>query len=186
MKLIAGLGNKGKEYDNTRHNIGFFFLDLFFESAGIKKTEKNRLAEYAQKRISGGPVLFIKPMTYMNLSGDAVGFFALKHKIPPQDIMIIHDDIDLPEYTLKIKKGGGDGGHNGIKSIIASLNSPEFGRLRVGVGRPEGRKAAADYVLAPMEKEEAQKYREKEGNVSDFIFNFINLGYDKAAGRFKP
>ena len=186
MKLIAGLGNKGKEYENTRHNIGFYFLDEFMEKSGIKKTEKNRLAEYAQKRVSGGPVLFIKPMTYMNLSGDAIGFFASKHKIQPSDILVIHDDIDLPEYTLKIKKGGGDGGHNGLKSIAASLNSPDFGRLRVGVGRPEGRKAAADYVLAPMEKGEAEKYAEKFKNVEEFIYNFINMGYDKAAGRFKP
>ncbi len=185
MKLIAGLGNKGKEYENTRHNIGFYFLGEFMKSSGVKKTEKNRLAEYAQTRISGGPVLLIKPMTYMNLSGEAVVFFALKHKIQPSDILVIHDDIDLPEYALKIKKGGGDGGHNGIKSITACLNTPDFGRLRVGVGRPEERKGAADYVLEPMASAESEKYAEKLKPAEEFIYNFINMGFEKAAGRFK-
>ncbi|MCE5301012.1 MAG: aminoacyl-tRNA hydrolase, partial [Spirochaetia bacterium] len=126
MKMIVGLGNKGQEYAHTRHNIGFEFVDYIASRYHFQLSAKNSLANFSEKEIKGRNCVIIKPLTYMNLSGDAVKHFRDKYKIKTDDLIIIHDDIDLPVYKLKIKFGGGDGGHNGIKSIIERLGTKDF------------------------------------------------------------
>ncbi len=185
MKLIAGLGNTGGEYAGTRHNAGFDFLDYIAGRARLKFDKKNKLAVYCGKNIKGVETMFIKPLTYMNLSGRAVGFFTEKHKIRQEDILVVHDDIDIPLYKVKIKKGGGDAGHKGVRSIIDALGGGGFARLRVGVGRPESKGGACDYVLGEMNGEEKEEFIKAFKSMENFTMNFIHLGYEKAAGRFR-
>jgi len=185
MKLIAGLGNKGKEYEATRHNIGFEFLDYFAGSLKAKTDKKNKYARWAEKSVKGNKVILLKPLTFMNLSGEAVKFFASKHKVKPEDIAVIHDDIDLELYKVKIKFGGGDAGHKGIISITEKLGTPGFARVRIGVGRPETKGKTCNYVLGKMSAEEAEEFSKKFESIKDFIMNFIIMDYNKAAGRFR-
>jgi len=159
-------------------------LDYFALNAGFKFDKKNKLALSGAKTISGEKVVFVKPLTYMNLSGNAVKFFADKHKVQPADILIIHDDMDLELYALKIKKGGGDAGHNGIKSITGCLGTPAYGRARVGIGRPEKRGGDVDFVLGKMSGEEKEKFAERFAVIEKFIYDWISMGYERAAGRF--
>ncbi|MCX7698726.1 MAG: aminoacyl-tRNA hydrolase [Candidatus Goldbacteria bacterium] len=185
MKLIAGLGNKGKEYNNTRHNIGFIFLDYFADKAKIQFNDKNKLAIYTLKNISGERIIFIKPQTYMNLSGQAIKFFMDRYKINISDILVIHDDIDLNLAKIKIKKGGSDAGHNGIKSIIQEVGDGNFCRIRIGIGRPKEKGCEADFVLAKFSDEEKNELEKKFPIIENFIYNWISLGYEKAASKFK-
>jgi len=185
MKLIAGLGNKGKEYDKTRHNAGFIFLDCFSDNLNIKSREKNKLSVFFKKNINNEKVLFLKPSTYMNHSGKAVYFFVKKHNISVSDVLIIHDDIDLPFAKIKIKKGGGDAGHKGIKSITDELGDNNFCRIRIGIGKPEEKGMETDYVLDKFTKEEEEILLKKFPVIKDFVYNWITYGYEKAAGRFK-
>ena len=146
MKLIFGLGNPEKAYDNTPHNLGFAVVDnLCKEFGGSFKKKKNALiAKIAEK-----DVILIKPLTYMNLSGDAVRYFVKKLKIPLENILIILDDIDIPAGTIRLKHQGSAGTHNGLRDIVHKLNTQNFSRLRVGVGKPEN-KDLADFVLSKM------------------------------------
>ncbi|MCX8092961.1 MAG: aminoacyl-tRNA hydrolase [Candidatus Goldbacteria bacterium] len=185
MKLIAGLGNKGKEYNNTRHNIGFIFLDYFADKIKIQFKDKNKLAIYSFKNIGGERIIFIKPQTYMNQSGRAIKFFMDRHKINITDILIIHDDIDLNFARIKIKKGGGDAGHNGIKSIIQEVGAGDFCRIRIGIGRPKEKGNEADFVLDRFSNEEKNKLEKKFPIIESFIYNWISSGYEKAASKFK-
>ena len=132
MKLVVGLGNPGREYKNTRHNIGFMVLDYYLGKVAWKnKMESN----FYSTTINNEEVIFIKPLTYMNLSGMAVSKVVKFYKIKMEDILIIQDDLDLKIGTYKIKKNSSSGGHNGIKSIISELNSEEFGRLKIGIDK---------------------------------------------------
>ncbi|MFP4466099.1 MAG: aminoacyl-tRNA hydrolase [Candidatus Goldiibacteriota bacterium] len=185
MKLIAGLGNKDPEYAGTRHNIGFDFLDHMAEKLKFEFDSKNKFAVSAEKTIRSEKVVFIKPLTYMNLSGKAVVFWAGKNKIPPENILVVHDDMDIEFGTAKIKIGGGAAGHNGIMDITQRLNTPEFVRLRIGVGRPRLRGKSTDHVLGRFSEEEAEEIKKLFEQLEDFVMNFVHMGYAKAAGRFK-
>lgn len=185
MKLIVGLGNKGKEYNNTRHNVGFIFLDYFADELKVNWIEKNKFAIFTKKNINNEKIIFAKPLTYMNLSGKAVYFFVQKYKIDISDILIIHDEIDLPFLKIKIKKGGGDAGHNGIKSIIQELNNNNFCRIRIGIGKPEEKNKVVDYVLDTFNKEELERMPKKFDLIKEFIYNWIYSGYEKAVSKFK-
>jgi PTH1 family peptidyl-tRNA hydrolase len=185
MKLIAGLGNKGSEYAHTRHNIGFEFIDYLAARHKFQVSAKNSLANFAEKKFEDIDTVVIKPLTYMNLSGDAVKFFASKYKVVPTNILIIHDEIDIPPYKIKIKFGGSDGGHNGIKSIIERLGTKDFPRVRIGVGKPEHKSQTVDYVLGKMDKTDMENYNKKFVVVEGFLMDWLKLGYTKAAGRFK-
>ena len=152
--LIVGLGNPGEEYDQTRHNAGFMVIDRLLESFPAGRFEKRHIAEsflYAGN-FRGKPLNLQKPLTFMNLSGKAVASVAGKLKLRPEEILVIHDDLDLPVGKLRLKSGGSDGGHNGLKSIIAELGSSSFKRLRVGIGRPLPGQTV-DYVLSKFEQE---------------------------------
>ncbi len=146
MILIAGLGNPEKQYDNTRHNIGFMAADRL--RAELAPTEKwSPSAKLHGEIIKSGNLILLKPTTYMNLSGRAIKATAQMYKINPADIWILHDELDLEFGRIKIQVGGGAAGHNGIKSIVESIGTPEFIRWRVGIGRPPGEIPSADYVL---------------------------------------
>jgi len=137
MKLLVGLGNPGSKYEKTRHNIGFRFLDLLAKSEGLRFAAAPRFrAETASWESSAGRILLIKPQTFMNNSGETVGALARFYQVEEQDITVVYDDLDLPVGKLRIKKGGGHGGHNGLRSIHAHLPSADYMRVKIGIGRP--------------------------------------------------
>lgn len=154
MFLVAGLGNPGAEYANTRHNIGFMAVDEIHDRYKFSPFKNKFDALVAEGHIGGEKVLLLKPQTYMNLSGNAVVKAALFYKILPENIIVIHDDIDLATGQMKAKCGGGAGGHNGLKSIDSHI-TPAYNRIRIGVGHPVGKgPEVADYVLGHFAKNE--------------------------------
>ena len=151
IRLIVGLGNPGLDYENTRHNAGFWFVDQLARREGaFFHEEKKFLGDVARVRLNGQDVWLLKPNTYMNRSGQAVVALALYYKILPEEILVVHDELDLMPGCKKIKKGGGNAGHNGLKDISAKLSTPNFWRLRLGTGHPRSLGMAqpvADFVL---------------------------------------
>lgn len=148
MKLVAGLGNPGGKYEGTRHNIGFMVVQHLAERCGVSVKKKGHQGVYGVGRCAGREVTLLLPQTYMNLSGVSVGSASKSLGVSPGDLIVVHDDIDLPFGALKIRFGGGHGGHNGIRNIREVLGSGEFVRIKVGVGRPQGGGDVADYVLS--------------------------------------
>ena len=136
--LVAGLGNPGQKYANTRHNMGFLTVDLLAEEAGVKLNKVKFKSAYNILPFAGARCLVMKPQTYMNLSGEAVGEAARFYKIPPERVLIIYDDVSLPVGKLRVRPTGSAGGHNGIKSVIAHLSSQDFPRVKIGTGAPAG------------------------------------------------
>ena len=155
IRLIAGLGNPGREYADTRHNAGFWFLEEVARKAGASLRLESRFhASVARVNLSGQEVWLIAPQTYMNISGQAVAALASYYKITPEEMLVVHDELDLLPGTARLKRGGGPGGHNGLKDIIARLG-PDFWRLRIGIGHPGDKNAVADFVLhRPSQTEE--------------------------------
>jgi PTH1 family peptidyl-tRNA hydrolase len=148
MLLVVGLGNPGDKYDRTRHNIGFMFLDYLAREAGAEFKESRWEAMVAKASLESGPVLLVKPQTFMNLSGRAVAKIVSYHKIETERIIVVQDDLDLEPGRLKIVQDRGAGGHNGIRSIIENLGTRQFVRLRVGIGRPPEFMSPSDFVLS--------------------------------------
>jgi peptidyl-tRNA hydrolase, PTH1 family len=145
--LVVGLGNPGPKYAGTRHNAGFLVVDLLAERLGGRfKAHKGR-ADVVEGRIGGRPAVLVKPKAYMNESGGPVASIARFYKVPVERIAVVHDELDLPFGSLRLKVGGGDGGHNGLRSTTSALGSKEYARVRFGIGRPPGRQDPADYVL---------------------------------------
>ncbi len=170
MKLLVGLGNPGPTYSQTRHNIGFLTIDKILEKISANDiSNKKFLGELYKK----GDLLLLKPTTFMNLSGKSVQAVANFYKIKPEDILVIHDDIDLPFGGVKLKKGGGHGGHNGLKSIDASVGK-EYNRLRLGVDKPEYKTQVPDYVLSEFNKEEKQKLENFIDYASEVALAFVD------------
>ena len=154
MKLIVGLGNPGGEYDETRHNVGFQVIDELKQQFSHAVFDKKFKGLVTRARIGGEDAVLLKPMTYMNLSGESVGPAAGFYKIPPEDIIVIHDELDIEPGRIKLKKGGGHGGHNGLKSLVKHLPNANFTRVRLGIGRPPPRWETANYVLGKFTKQE--------------------------------
>jgi PTH1 family peptidyl-tRNA hydrolase len=155
IKLIVGLGNPGQEYEATRHNAGFWWLDEVARTFGANfKAESKFHGLVARGALHGHEVHFLKPQTFMNVSGRAVGAVAQFYKIEAAQILVVHDELDLPPGSAKLKLGGGHGGHNGLKDIIAHLATKDFWRLRIGVGHPGERSEVVNYVLNAPRKEE--------------------------------
>ncbi|RMG89595.1 MAG: aminoacyl-tRNA hydrolase [Chloroflexi bacterium] len=153
--LIVGLGNPGKEYRNNRHNVGFMVVDHLAQRHGISLGKVQNRAIIGNGRIAGRAVILAKPQTYMNRSGDAVGPLARYYKIPPNNVLVIYDELDLPFGTIRLRAKGGAGGHNGMKSVIQHLGE-QFPRLRLGIGRPPGRMPPAAYVLQDFGRDEVE------------------------------
>lgn len=153
--LVVGLGNPGAEYARHRHNLGFRVVDALARAHGLSFSRAKLARAYtAQGRIGGRSVLLVKPQTYVNRSGQAVGRLARWHKVPPAQILVVYDELDLPLGRLRLRPEGGSGGHNGMRSIIEVLGNQGFPRLRVGIDRPPGKMDPADYVLHPFSREE--------------------------------
>ncbi len=158
IRLIVGLGNVGAEYERTRHNAGFWFVDEL--AAGTRasfRSERKFFGEVARTSVDGQEVWLLKPATYMNLSGQAVQAVAAFYRIAPAEILVVHDELDLAPGDVRLKKGGGLAGHNGLKDISARIGTPDFWRLRIGIGHPRTQGLAqevADFVLHPPRREE--------------------------------
>lgn len=184
MKLIVGLGNPGKEYEETRHNIGFKVVDFFAERVGLRIDKLKDQALIGEFAHGGEKVLVVKPQTFMNLSGQAVGSIARWHKISPSDILIIYDDLDLPVGKLRIRPKGSAGGHNGIKSLISHLNTEDFSRVRVGVGRPPIGVAVSDYVLNGFLPTERELVKQAVVQCVEAIQMWLDKGLSETMNRY--
>jgi PTH1 family peptidyl-tRNA hydrolase len=184
VKLIAGLGNPGPRYRETRHNVGFEVLDELAARARVAFGTGPADALVARVRDPGRDTLLAKPLTFMNLSGRAVGELARYYRIDVGDLLVVTDDVNLPAGRLRLRRGGSAGGHNGLKSIIDCLGSDAFPRLRVGVGRGDTRRDLADHVLARMAPDERDTLREAALRAADACEMFITEGIDAAMNRF--
>jgi PTH1 family peptidyl-tRNA hydrolase len=152
--LIVGLGNPGAKYATDRHNVGFRVVDALARSHSLSFSRQRAKARVAEGIIGGHRVVLAKPQTYMNLSGTAVSRLSSLFEVPPEQLLVAYDDLDLPLGRLRLRPEGGSGGHKGVRSIADSLGTQAFARLRVGIGRPPGRLDPADYVLRPFTKDE--------------------------------
>lgn len=157
IKLIVGLGNPGRQYEKTRHNAGFLFLDKLVKEFGCAWATESRFQGcVAESVFAAGKVLLLKPETFMNRSGQSVGKVVKYYKLLPEEVLVVHDDLDFEVGLVRFKKDGGHAGHNGLRDIVAHLGSREFYRLRIGIGRPVLGKVVADYVLSEPSKNEWQ------------------------------
>ena len=148
IRLVVGLGNPGPEYERTRHNAGFWLVDeLAWQHKAPLRGEGKYFGEVSRATLAAGDLWLLKPMTYMNLSGQAVGALARFYKIAPEEILVVHDELDLPPGEAKLKKGGGHAGHNGLRDIHAQLGSSDYWRLRIGIGHPGNKNEVANWVL---------------------------------------
>ncbi|MDD3883648.1 MAG: aminoacyl-tRNA hydrolase [Gallionella sp.] len=155
IRLIVGLGNPGREYEDTRHNAGCWWLDAFARAEGFNFRSENKFHGLAARGVWRGHELWLlKPQTFMNVSGRSVGALVQFYKIAPAEILVVHDELDLPPGNAKLKQGGGHGGHNGLKDIIAHLGSRDFWRLRLGIGHPGERAEVSNFVLNNPRREE--------------------------------
>ena len=160
MKLVVGLGNPGAEYASSRHNAGFMVIERLLASlpAGRFTESRSASSRFFSGRFRRSPLYLQQPLTYMNLSGEAVACAAGRLQLEPSEILIVSDDMDLPLGKLRLRRGGSDGGHNGLKSVISELGSADFRRLRLGIGRPERRAEVVDHVLSAFTPEEQKLF----------------------------
>jgi len=155
IKLIVGLGNPGRQYEKTRHNAGFLFLDTLAQELGcIWSNEPRFQGLFAEGNVANGKVMLLKPDTFMNKSGHSVGKISRYYKLLPEEILVVHDELDFNPGVIKLKKDGGHAGHNGLRDIMAHLGSKDFYRLRIGIGRPAAGKVVVDFVLSSPSKPE--------------------------------
>ncbi len=201
LKMIVGLGNPGPRYAENRHNIGFQCIELFAGRHNIDMPRmqlKARVGDgWVQQQSSvldtlqGGipqitrqKVLLVRPLTYMNASGEAVGPLARYYDIEPEEIIVVHDDLDLDSGKLRLRPGGGSGGQNGIKSIIRHLGSPDFARVRVGIGRPPGRMDPAAYVLQNFSQDEESLFDPLRAQIVDALKHWLFHGIDATMNKY--
>ncbi|PXX54552.1 PTH1 family peptidyl-tRNA hydrolase [Hungatella effluvii] len=184
MYLIAGLGNPTREYEKTRHNVGFEAIDILADKAGTTVTDKKHKALYGKGYIGGQKVILAKPQTYMNLSGESIREIADFYKIEPENIIILCDDINLSEGQLRIRLKGSAGGHNGLKNIISHLGTQEFPRIRIGVGEKPRGMDLADYVLGRFPKEQQAAMEEAYRDAAEAACMMIEDGADAAMNHY--
>lgn len=187
MKMFAGLGNPGAEYAATRHNVGFMLADALaarWDAAGWRTKQDALIAE---ARLGAEKILLVKPLTYMNESGRAVGPLLSWYKLEPNDLIVAHDDMDLPVGTIRLRKKGSAGGHNGMKSILYHVQDENFPRVRIGVGHPvHGRDQVIRHVLSPFSNEDAQKIREAIEYLLPAVECIVTEGVDMAMNKYNP
>jgi PTH1 family peptidyl-tRNA hydrolase len=185
VKIIAGLGNPGVRYQWTRHNVGFKALDRLAELRNIIIATKRLKSVYGRGRIDSQEVLLVKPLTFMNLSGEAVKRVVDFFGASQEDLIVVHDDLDLPLGRLRFKQKGGDGGHQGIRSIVESLGSNTFLRLKIGIGRPPQGMDPADYVLQTLNKSERVEFNEAASWAAESLMVLLLEGLPTAMNRFQ-
>jgi PTH1 family peptidyl-tRNA hydrolase len=179
FKLIVGLGNPGAEYERTRHNAGYWFVDeLLRRHGGAWRRESRHQSELARAAIGGAELWLQKPLTFMNGSGAAVASLARFHRIEPGAILVVHDEIDLPPGAVRLKQGGGHGGHNGLRDVIAQMG-PDFWRLRLGVGHPGSKDEVIDYVLEKPRAEERRLIEAALTRTLDVVPELLRDGTQK-------
>jgi peptidyl-tRNA hydrolase, PTH1 family len=184
MFLVAGLGNPGEEYALSPHNLGFLTLDRLAERHGIRINRKDSKALAGEGEIDGHPVMLAKPQTYMNLSGTSLAPLMEKHSIGLDRLVVVYDELDLPWLTLKIKPKGSAAGHNGMKSVIGSLKSNEFVRVRMGIHPGNPIRDGAEFVLAPVKRSQRKEMDEFIDYTADAVRSIIAEGVEKAMTRF--
>lgn len=184
MKCFVGLGNPGKKYDGTRHNIGFAVIDRLAEKLSIKLNKTKFNADYGMEIVENEKVVLLKPQTYMNLSGEAVRPFLDYYKIDLDDMLVIYDDLDLPLGKLRLRQKGSAGGHNGMKSIIYHVGSGEFKRIRFGIGRPANEMPIVDYVLSRFHSEEQTTVDEAIENAALACEKWITTSFLEVMNEF--
>jgi PTH1 family peptidyl-tRNA hydrolase len=182
-RLVVGLGNPGKEYQETRHNVGFRVIDLLAARHAIDLRKHRHQSVYGEGRIEGAGVLLAKPLTYMNLSGVAVAALARYHGIIPAGVLVVCDDVNLPLGRLRLRTRGSAGGHNGLKSIIGSLGTSEFPRLRIGVGAPDGQ-PMVNHVLGPFNRREREIIDAALATAADAVELYLREGIEAAMNRY--
>ena len=182
--LIIGLGNPGKKYRLTKHNMGFRIVDRFAEKEGIKLKRRLGKVQIGEGRSGAERVVIAKPLAYMNRSGSVVKKLIKEVGISPDQLVVVHDDLDLACGRIKIKEGGGHGGHKGVRSIIEELGSPDFLRVKVGIDKPQGPDEGADYVLSPFDNEQLPLVEEGMEQASKAIEAIIVSGKDKAMSMY--
>ena len=183
MKLVVGLGNPGKEYENTRHNVGFMVIDKYTGKNGISVDKEKFSGLYGEAIINNEKVYFLKPTTYMNLSGDAIRKIADFYKIDVSDILIIHDDLDLPLGTYKIKPKGSSGGHNGLKSIESNLSTQEYKRIKIGISNDKSLDTK-DYVLGKFSKEDKEQLDRVIDKVVNILEDYFKMDFDQLMSKY--
>jgi len=183
--LVVGLGNPGSEYEHTRHNLGFRVIDLLADRLGARlKAVKGMRARAAEARDGDHRIVLAQPTTFMNESGGAVRELARYYKVDPEDIVVVHDELDLPVAQVKVKRGGGDAGHNGLKDITKALGTPEYARVRIGIGKPAGRKQGVDHVLAGFGKKDQELIDVAVEQAADAALTVVNAGIGAAQQKF--
>jgi PTH1 family peptidyl-tRNA hydrolase len=180
MKIVVGLGNPGRKYERTRHNAGFLAVDELARGLRFDLTQEKYHALIGRGQAGGGEVLVVKPQVFMNESGRSVAAALRYTGSAAADLIVVHDELDLPLGTVRIKTGGGHGGHNGLRSIIEHTGSPEFIRVRVGIGRPPAGRDAAEYVLSPFLPAEQQSAADAIARAADAVKAILTDGLTKA------
>jgi PTH1 family peptidyl-tRNA hydrolase len=193
MRLIVGLGNPGRCYQDNRHNIGFICLNHFARKQAIRFDRKQGKARIGSGEVAGEAVILAKPQTYMNLSGESVRLLVRKFDVTLDNLIVVHDDLDLPLGKIRIRRDGGSGGHKGVESIVANLGSEDFPRLRIGIGRPTSdsfnqydEDEIISYVLSGFAPEEKEVVARTIPLVSDALLSLISEGIDSAMNKYNP
>ena len=186
MKIVAGLGNPGSEYEKTKHNVGFMFVDALAEKLGVTDWKDKFDAKIGEARIGAEKVLLGQPQTYMNESGQAIGPLMNFYKLDAEDLIVVHDDMDIPAGTIRIRKKGSAGGHNGIKSVLAHVGDEHFARVRIGIGRPMPGWTVVNHVLAPFVPEDVPKIDEAIKYLVPAVECMVTDDVDKAMNQYNP
>lgn len=184
MWVVAGLGNPGGDYARSRHNAGHMTIDKIAASNNIELSRRRFKGATGEVRFDDTPVMLVKPETYYNLSGECVSSILGYFKVPLERLIVVHDEVDLPEGRLQVRKGGGDAGNKGVRSVAASLGTPDFIRVRVGTGREGRREEGLDFLLRPLTKDEAQLLEDSIRRAADAVETIVREGLTRAMNKF--
>lgn len=184
MYLIVGLGNHEPEYEKTRHNMGFDVINKISKTCNIEVSQSKFKGLFGMGEIKGEKVILLKPQTFMNLSGESIVQIKSFYKIPPNKIIVIYDDMDLEVGIIKLRKKGGPGTHNGMKSVLGKLGTEKIKRVRVGIGKPKKESAIIDYVIKKLSKEEQQVLDESTTKAANAVLEILENGMDIAMNKF--
>ncbi len=184
--MVVGLGNPGRQYENTKHNVGFWVIDKIAEEVDHTPWKEHMKALVCTCKVEGEKVMLVKPQTFMNLSGEAVGPLMRYYNVAPEDIFCVYDDMDLPVGKIRIRINGSAGGHNGIKSLIAHIGTESFIRFRLGIGRPLPQWTVIDHVLAPFHEEKQEAIKTGVKNMAKAVLGTIAVGVNKGMNLYNP